>query len=87
MKWKLTIDFLWTIFAATATVIWIAQAMVSWQHDDRILRNTAVIKELMDRSSDRWTGEDQQRWAEECLRLNPDIKFPDAEYWPRKVRP
>jgi hypothetical protein len=46
-------------------------------YDDRILRNTAVIKEL-------WTGEDHQRWADELFRLNQDMKSPSAEFGPRK---
>lgn len=77
----------WILFVAFVTVTWINQVMNNWQQDDRILRNTAIVKELLDRSADRWTGEDQQRWAEECFRLNPGMKLPAAEFWPRKVVP
>jgi len=69
----------WIFFVGFVSVTWIDQVMHNWQQDDRILRNTSIVKELKQRSADRWTGADQENWIAEFSRLNPGLKFPEPK--------
>jgi hypothetical protein len=64
--------------------MWLDQQRKYWEQDDRILKNTVLIKELRylkARSSDRWTGTDTINFLNELIRLNPDLKIPDDKFW------
>lgn len=69
----------WIFFVGFVSVTWINQVMNNWGQDDRILRNTAIVKELKERSADRWTGEDQRNFINKLRQLNPGMKFPKDE--------
>lgn len=80
---------LWVILLVMSIFMWLGQQEKNWRQDERILKNTALLKELKDlkvRSSDRWTGTDTENFLVELIRLNPELKIPDDKYWRGKFR-
>lgn len=61
---------LWVILLVMSIFMWLGQQEKNWRQDERILKNTALLKELNDlkvRSSDRWTGTDTENFLVELI--------------------
>ena len=80
----LFMGFLVLGFMMTMAMIMGATAETQILHNqESILKESIVIRDLSQKTSDRWTATDHREWAKErdawlfqFIRLNPQLKYP-----------